>query len=113
MGVKRGWLGFSPSHPLVVQVHSEMVTDSMKIGSTGRSIGPVSVVAILSTTALDSSSTTLPKIVCAPWSQVVGATVMKNWEPLVPLPMRLPALAMARTYGSVKVSSGEISSSNT
>ena len=35
------------------------------------------------------------KMVWLPSSQGVGATVMKNWEPLVPLPMRLPALAMA------------------
>jgi len=28
----------------------------------------------------------LPKIVCLPVSHSVGATVMKNWEPFVPLP---------------------------
>jgi hypothetical protein len=53
-------------------------------------------------TALLSSSTTSPKIVCLKFSQVVAATVMKNCEPLVPG----PALAIASRYGRSKLSSG-------
>ena len=63
----------------------------------GRSVLSVGVAEIASTTALDSSSATAPKIVCLPCSHAVGAVVMKNYEPLVPLPMWRPALAMART----------------
>ena len=64
---------------------------------TGRSRGSVSTAEIASTTAREASSVTAPKIVCLPWSHSVGAVVMKNCEPLVPLPRRRPALAMART----------------
>jgi hypothetical protein len=59
-------------------------------------LAPVGTAPILSTTSREAWSATSPKIVCLPWSQVVGAVVMKNCEPLVPLPMRLPALAIAR-----------------
>src|SRR5699024_6653006 len=53
-----------------------------------------------------SSSATSPKTVCLPNSHGVGATVMKNCEPLVPLPMRTPAFAIASLYGSLKFNSG-------
>ena len=59
---------------------------------TGRSRGSVSTAEIASTTAREASSVTAPKIVCLPWSHSVGAVVMKNCEPLVPLPRRRPAL---------------------
>jgi hypothetical protein len=51
---------------------------------------------LLLTTSRDAPSATSPKIVCLPCSQVVGTVVMKNCEPLVPLPPRDPALAIAR-----------------
>ena len=66
-------------------------TDSMPTASTGRSPGPVAVVAMASTTSRELWSATSPKIVCLKFSQVVGATVMKNCEPFVPG----PALAIA------------------
>ena len=74
---------------------STISMELMTCSVTGRSFAPVGVVAMASTTRLDSSSVTLPKMVWLPSSHGVGATVMKNWEPLVPRPMRLPALAMA------------------
>ena len=84
-----------------------MITQS----STGRSWPPVRTVLSSSTTFLDSSSATSPKMVCLPCNQVVGAVVMKNCEPLVPRPLRVPAFAMASMYGALKFSSGWISSS--
>ena len=63
----------------------------MTTGSTGRSIGPVGVVAIASTTSREASSATSPKMVCLPVQAGSGPTVMKNCEPLVPG----PALAIA------------------
>src|SRR5699024_2981674 len=87
-------------------VYSSMVTRSITTGSRGRSRPSVSTAPILSTTALDSSSATSPKTVCLPNSHGVGATVMKNCEPLVPLPMRTPAFAIASLYGSLKFNSG-------
>ena len=58
-------------------------------------LDPVGTAASLSTTSRLGPSATSPKIVCLPLSHGVAPTVMKNCEPLVPLPMRLPALAMA------------------
>ena len=52
-------------------------------------------------------STTSPKIVCLPFSQSVGASVMKNWLPLV----FGPALAMASRPARSNFSFGSISSS--
>ena len=66
-------------------------TQTTLISSTGLSPLRVGAVAMASTTALLSSSATSPKIVCLKLSQVVGLTVMKNCDPLVPG----PALAMA------------------
>src|SRR6478735_1189280 len=67
----------------------------MTTGSTGRSPGPMSVVAIASTTSREAWSETSPKIVCLKFSQGVAPTVMKNCEPLVPG----PALAVAGVVG--------------
>ena len=58
--------------------HSVMSIDSITTSSTGRSLRPVRVVAIASTTRLDSSSITSPKMVWFPLSHGVGATVIKN-----------------------------------
>ncbi len=85
-------------------------------GSSGASERSVGTASSLSTTALDSSSATSPKIVWCPSSHGVGTVVMKNWEPLVPCalpsrPRRRPAFAMASRYGRSNVSSGTISSS--
>ena len=56
----------------------------MTTSLTGRSVrGLVCVAAMESTTFWLAWSVTLPKIVCRLFSQVVGATVMKNCEPLV------------------------------
>ena len=55
-------------------------------GSIGRSPAPVWTPAMASTTSREAWSATSPKIVCLKFSQVVGATVMKYWEPLVPGP---------------------------
>lgn len=60
------------------------VTPVMTTSSSGRSRGSVATAEIASTTALEASSATAPKIVCLPWSHSVGAVVMKNCEPLVP-----------------------------
>jgi len=76
--------------------HFVTVTEVMTTSSRGRSRGSVDTAEIASTTWRDASSATSPKIVCLPCSHSVGAVVMKNWEPLVPLPRRRPALAMAR-----------------
>lgn len=67
---------------------------------------PVRTPSIASTTLRDSSSVTSPKMLCLPNSQSVFTVVMKNWEPLVPLPIWTPALAMASLYGALKVSFG-------
>ena len=64
--------------------------------STGRSMPPVRTLFSSSTTFRDASSASFPKMVCLPCSQVVGAVGMKNWDPLVPLRLRLPSLAIAR-----------------
>src|SRR3954463_15074716 len=85
-----------------------IVTLSIVTSLAGRSRPSVFSPAILSTTARLSASATSPKMVCLPVSQVVGATVMKNCDPLVPG----PALAIASRYGLVKPSSGWISSLN-
>jgi hypothetical protein len=55
----------------------------MTTGSTGRSPGPVWVVAMASTTSREAWSATSPKIVCLKFSHVVAPTVMKNCEPVV------------------------------
>src|SRR5699024_9475106 len=69
--------------------HPSMIsTDSMTMGSCGRSIAPVGAASIASTTFFESSSTTSPKIVCLPLSHGVGTVEMKNCEPFVPLPPR-------------------------
>ena len=67
--------------------------DMMPAGSSGASERSVGTASSLSTTALDSSSATSPKIVWCPSSHGVGTVVMKNWEPLVPcaLPSRRDA----------------------
>ncbi len=57
----------------------------MVTSSTGRSPIPVRTPSMASTTFLDSSSATSPKMLCLPCSQPVGMVVMKNCEPLVPL----------------------------
>jgi len=78
----------------------------MVTSSTGRSWLPVFTWVIASTTS--APLMTSPKIVCLPLSQGVGATVMKNCEPLVPG----PAFAMASRYGRLKARSGWNSSAN-
>ena len=57
----------------------------------------------------DASSATWPKMVCRLFRCGVGATVMKNCEPLV---VPGPAFAIASRYGRSKRSSGWNSSSN-
>src|SRR5262249_40945535 len=59
------------------------VTEVIVMSSTGRSLRPVRVLAILSTTARLSASATSPKIVCLRFRCGVGPTVMKNCEPFV------------------------------
>ena len=59
----------------------EVITES----STGRSWPPVRTLLSSSTTFLEASSATSPKMVCLPCNHVVGAVVMKNCEPLVPV----------------------------
>ena len=66
---------------------------------TGRSRGSVSTAEIASTTAREASSVTAPKIVCLPWSHSVGAVVMKNCEPLVPLPRRAAGVGHGQNVG--------------
>ena len=73
----------------------------------GRSPEPVFVLPMASTTFCDAASFTSPKMVCLRLSQVVGATVIKNCEPLVPG----PEFAIARMYGRSKTSSPWNSSS--
>src|SRR5690606_38764057 len=97
---------------LVGQLSSVTVTDWITTSDWGRSLRSTGVVAMASTTFLDSSSATRPKIVCLPFRCGVGPTVMKNWEPLVPRPPWVPAFAMASTYGWSKLRLGSISSSN-
>ena len=58
----------------------ELITTSCR----GRSRPSVGAASIASTTLRESSSTTLPKMVCLPCSQGVATVVMKNCEPLVP-----------------------------
>jgi hypothetical protein len=53
-------------------------------------------------------STTSPKIVCLPFSHSVGASVMKNWLPLV----FGPRLAMASNPGRSNTSFASNSSGN-
>src|SRR5699024_9841099 len=83
--------------------HFSIVTDWMTTSSRGRSRMSVLAEPIVSTTFLDSSSSTWPNTVCLPCRCGVGPRVMKNCEPLVPEGrpvmafMRLPALAMAST----------------
>ncbi len=67
----------------------------MTTGVTGLSCAPVGVDSILSTTACEAASFTSPKIVCLRLSHVVGAEVMKNYEPFE----LGPELAIARMYG--------------
>ena len=77
---------------------SREVVDAIGKSPTGpgaRPTEPVGTAAIASTTSRLGPSATSPKIVCLPFSHGVAPTVMKNCEPLVPLPIRLPALAMA------------------
>src|SRR5690606_37302411 len=115
-----GWEGpdGSPGRPLISGPRQlgrfSTVTVSITTSCSGRSVrGSVCVVAMLSTTRLPSSVLTAPKMVCFPVSQVVGATVMKNWEPLVPVPFGPgQALAIASRYGRVNARSGWISSPN-
>ena len=52
----------------------------------GLSCPPVFAVAIASTTAWLAESFTSPKMLCLRFNHVVGATVIKNCEPLVPGP---------------------------
>jgi hypothetical protein len=60
------------------------MTCSITTGSTGRSIGPVLVALILSTTSRLDWSATSPKIVSLPLRCRVAVAVMKNCEPFVP-----------------------------
>ena len=76
----------------------ETSTVSITMSDTGRSPGPVGAAAIASTTSREDWSATSPKMVCLRLSHVVGATVMKNCEPLVPG----PAFAIASRYGPVE-----------
>ena len=69
----------------------DFVIDEIVTSVRGRSAEPVSTAAIASTTSRYSWSATSPKMVCLKFSHVVGATVMKNWEPFV----LGPAFAMA------------------
>ena len=57
---------------------------SIIAGSSGASERSVGSASSLSTTALESSSATSPKMVWWPFSHSVGTVVMKNWEQLVP-----------------------------
>lgn len=66
------------------QVHQatrSIVNDSSTTGVTGLSWEPVLTFEILSATSWPSM--TSPKMVWLPVSQSVGATVIKNWQPLV------------------------------
>src|SRR5215472_6405660 len=80
---------FDRIHKAPAQLTRSMVTDCRTTSFLGRSCAPRAAVEILST--MSCPSMTSPKIVCFPVSHSVGATVMKNCEPLV----FGPALAMA------------------
>src|SRR5690606_5708252 len=82
----------TPGAPGRVSQPSRISTDSMTTSASGRSVrGLVCAEAMPSTTFWLAASVTSPKMVCLRVSHAVGATVMKNCEPLVPG----PALAMA------------------
>ena len=72
----------------------------------GRFAPAVGTMEIASATSCPS--VTLPKIVCPPARCGVGATVMKNWLPLV----FHPAFAIAKMPGESNDRLGNISSSN-
>lgn len=74
---------------------------------TGLSV-PTPVGTLPSLCTVDMPSLTRPKIVCLPSNQGVGASEIKNCDPLV----LGPALAMERTPAPVCFRSRRISSSN-
>src|SRR5215831_3025117 len=93
LGRLKSALGRLISGPGTHRYARSMVTDCSTTSLLGRSWRPRGTVEILSTTSCPS--TTSPKMVCLPVSQVVGATVMKNCEPFV----FGPAFAMASLPG--------------
>ncbi len=68
-------------------------------GEMSKEVSNEDMTKIFETTSWEAGSVTSPKIVWWLFSCGVGATVMKNWDPLVPG----PALAMASRNGRFPV----------
>src|SRR5215469_17053967 len=93
---ERPW-GLAAERHRVNQPTRSIVTDSSTTSLCGLSCVLRATLEILSTTSCPS--TTSPKMVCLPVSHDVGATVMKNWQPLV----LGPELAIASLPGLSKL----------
>src|SRR5690606_24666137 len=78
VAVAREFRGRHPDRPGLPGQTAAISTDCRTTSSTGRSPAPVRTAAISSTTFLEASSATSPKIVCLPISHGVGSVVMKN-----------------------------------
>ena len=88
-----------PAAALLCPFHCHQLDTTLALESTsglvGRSCASVATAPILLTTSIPAQ--TRPKIVCLPSRNGAGASVMKNWDPLV----LGPELAIASTPAPV------------